>query len=48
MDVKGPAGLVLSIEDKPYHPGFGVEHIVKRLAVSWQGRLPLALNWNIS
>lgn len=47
VTVRGPAGVGLSVEDRPYHPGYGVEAPARRLCVRWKGALPLSLEWRL-
>lgn len=40
VDLEGPPGLRLGIEERPYHPSYGVEEQAIRLSWHWRGQLP--------
>jgi uncharacterized heparinase superfamily protein len=46
--LQGPTDLQLSLEERPWHPRFGVEIPTARLAWRWDGPLPCELTTTVS
>ena len=46
--LQGPTDLRLSLEERPWHPRFGVEIPTTRLAWRWEGTLPCELTTSVA